>query len=204
MGLEQLEALWQRVVDDQKMYDFGADQTQIMHLAWLARQPGVRLVAEIGFNCGYSSYAFLAASPQTRVVSFDLMEFDYCERAKAHIDEEFPGRHQLVRGSSQKTVPLYHAQHPNRRFDLMFIDGDHTFMGAFSDLINMKEMATDHTVLVMDDLTPWKLVGMGPTLAWQAATQQGLLLPGGLFRDGEPIAAIEPPGNRLWGVARYL
>jgi predicted O-methyltransferase YrrM len=204
MGLEHLEALWRQVVEDQKMYDFGADNGQIMHLAWLARQPGMRRVAEIGFNCGYSSYAFLAASPQTKVVSFDLMEFEYCERAKAHIDEEFPGRHQLVRGSSQQTVARYHKQHPDRRFDLIFIDGNHTFMGAFADLLNMKMLSTERTVVVMDDLTPWKVVGMGPTLAWQEAIRQGLLEPGGLFRDGEPVATIEPPGNRLWGVARFI
>jgi predicted O-methyltransferase YrrM len=203
MGLGRLEDLWKQAVDEQKRADYGCDASQFMHLAWLAGQPGVRRVAEIGFNAGYSSYAFLAASPDTTVVSFDLAEFEYSGPAKVHIDREFPGRHELIVGRSQQTVPQFSRDRPDARFDLILIDGDHQYISAMADLLNMRALATPRSVLVVDDLTPWKLVGIGPTLAWQQAVSRGFILPGGLFRDGQPVASIEGPGNRLWGVARY-
>jgi hypothetical protein len=59
------------------------------------------------------------------------------------------------------------------------------------------------TVLVMDDITPWKPCGVGPAAAWADALKRGLITQRGLMKEGVPVTAIEPPGNRLWAVGSY-
>ena len=57
-------------------------QASFFHALLLAR-PEVRSIMEIGFNAGHSSHAFLAARPDTTVVSFDLGTHSYVRPAEA-------------------------------------------------------------------------------------------------------------------------
>jgi hypothetical protein len=57
--------------------------------------------------------------------------------------------------------------------------------------------------LVVDDITPWKPCGVGPTLAWLEALQEGLVIQKELIKEGREVATIEPPGNRSRVAGRY-
>jgi hypothetical protein len=59
-------------------------------------------------------------------------------------------------------------------------------------------------VVVIDDLTPWRKWGEGPTQAWTEAIREGIIVQDELFIDGKPVDAIEPPGKRCWALGRYL
>ncbi len=63
---------------------------ELLYLANLAQRTDARLIGEIGFNAGFSSFAFLSAHPDIKVVSFDLGEHAYSRTAKALIDKKFP------------------------------------------------------------------------------------------------------------------
>lgn len=181
-----------------------ASSDELAYLANTARRTDAQRICEIGFNAGYSSYAFLSANPSTEVVSFDLGEHGYTRTAKKLIDKEFPGRHTLVYGDSTKTVPEYRKTHLDETFDLVFIDGGHDYAVAKADIVNMEPFCTTRTVVIMDDLTPWQAWGEGPAKAWTEAITEGLVTQDELYKDGEPVDVLEPPGKRIWASGRYL
>ncbi|AQT79313.1 hypothetical protein B1R94_08590 [Mycolicibacterium litorale] len=177
---------------------------ELSYLANLVPRTGARLIGEIGFNAGFSSFAFLSASPDTQVVSFDLGEHGYSKLAKQLIDKKFPNRHTLVVGDSTKIVPDYKSTHPDLRFDLVFIDGGHQYEVAKADIENMRAFCTEKTAVVMDDLTPWLSWGEGPMRAWTEAIESGMVRQEEMFKDGQPVAVMEPPGKRSWALGRYI
>jgi hypothetical protein len=181
-----------------------SSREELLCLASAAQRTNARLVGEIGFNVGFSSYAFLTAHPDTKVISFDLGGHRGTRFAKRLIDKRFPGRHTLIYGDSTKTVPEFAEKNPDLRFDLFFIDGGHEYEIARTDILNVKPLCTEKTVVVMDDLTPWRDWGKGPTKAWTEAIQEGLIHQDELFKDGEPVDVMEPPGKRSWALGRYI
>lgn len=170
----------------------------------LRENPGIRLVGEIGFNAGFSSYAFLYARKSVRVVSFDIGTHTYVKDAKEFIDKRFPGRHAMVWGDSKTTVPRFTQHNPNIKCGLIFIDGGHDYKTAMADIRNMKKLATKDTLLVVDDLTPWLEWGKGPTKAWQKAIKTRLICKTKLYKNGIPVKSLKGQGtDRIWGVGHY-
>ncbi|SPM37099.1 hypothetical protein AB431_21135 [Mycobacterium rhizamassiliense] len=181
-----------------------SSREELLCLASTVQRTNARLIGEIGFNVGFSSYAFLAAHPDTKVISFDLGGHRGTRFAKRLIDKRFPGRHTLIYGDSTKIVPEFAAENPDLRFDLFFIDGGHEYEIAKTDVLNVKPLCTEKTVVVMDDLTPWLGWGKGPAQAWTEAINEGLIRQDEMYKDGEPVQEMEPPGKRIWALGRYL
>jgi predicted O-methyltransferase YrrM len=203
MGVDYLHGLMTEATAAGSHRDYGCDEVELAYLARICNTPGVRLIGEIGFNYGLSSFTFLDANPNSLVCSFDLAEFAYTPAAKNYLDSVFAGRHTLVLGNSARTVPAFARMNSALKFDLIFIDGGHTYENASSDLISMRSLATSDTLVIMDDITPWKPCGVGPTRAWLDAIRAGLVTHHGLIKEGRPVDKIEPPGNRSWAVGRY-
>lgn len=82
---------------------------------------------------------------------------------KKIIDDFFPSRHILKKGDSKLVLPMI-----NDSFDLIFIDGDHTFAGAWKDLENCLRLCHRDTVIVLDDWHTNPIYGwqQGPVEAW--------------------------------------
>lgn len=177
---------------------------ELLFLAASARRAGARLIGEIGFNAGFSTQVFLSACPDSRVVSFDLVEHGYTKVAKRIVDRKFPGRHTLVPGDSTATVPRFVRSNPDMRFDLVFIDGGHAYDVAKADIANMRPLCTGATAVIIDDLTPWRRWGKGPARAWREAIEAGLVRQEQVFKDGVQVVSVEPPGKRVWALGRYL
>jgi predicted O-methyltransferase YrrM len=173
------------------------------YLRRLVRQSKARLVGEIGFNAGFSSLAFLSASADVQVVSFDIGRHEVVGTSKEFVDAQYPGRHELVLGDSACSVPRYRTQHPETSFDIVFIDGGHEYEQAREDISNMRALSHPGTSVVVDDLTPWFWWGEGPTRAWTEAISQGMITPVEIFKDGQLVHGIEPPGERSWGLGHY-
>jgi predicted O-methyltransferase YrrM len=203
MAIEYLDGLVRAAIKAGQEWEGSGDTEELEYLANLASGPQIRKIAEIGFNAGMSSYTFLEANPEAVVYSFDLGEYSYVQAAKEHIDQAFPGRHMLIIGDSKTTVPEFQKNHPGLVFDLIFVDGGHTYELAKADLLNMRSFATEDTVLVTDDLTPWKPWGEGPTKAWSEMVSRGLVRQLELYRDGHKVTSIEPPGDRSWVMGKY-
>ncbi|GGF17954.1 class I SAM-dependent methyltransferase [Williamsia phyllosphaerae] len=204
MGMQDLI----RVVDDARgrgwTIEGSVSDEQIAFLENLTRTSSARDVAEIGFNAGFSSFAFLSAAHDARVTSFDLVEHEYVTMAKEFMDNEFPGRHTLVPGDSRETVPRFVEQGRNLPFDLIFIDGGHTYEVATADIRNMRACADENTIVVFDDLLPHKPWGPDPVRAWGDAIADGLVVQTGLYADGVEVDEVGPEARRGWAVGRYL
>jgi predicted O-methyltransferase YrrM len=204
MGFQQL----QDIVDDARAngqyVEGSANATELAALTTLAGGPGIRRVVEIGFNAGFSSHAFLSARDDVVVTSFDLGEHGYGSRAKAQIDDDFPGRHTLIVGDSLTTVPDFADAHPGETFDLVFIDGGHSYDVAAADIRNMRRLSDPDTVVVIDDLLPHRPWGEGVIRAWDEAIATGLVAQTTLFADGLEVDAVGPDAARAWAVGRYL
>lgn len=132
-------------------------------------------ILEIGFNAGHSSEIFLTHS-LANVVSFDLGFHHYVIDGKQYIDGKFPGRHTLILGDSHRTIPTF-KEFSNKKFDFLFIDGDHSFEGALKDLMDCQNLATPNAVIAFDDVvykpefdTGWTI---GPKQAWKSMIAMG-------------------------------
>jgi predicted O-methyltransferase YrrM len=177
---------------------------ELLYLTQVTKRTGARLIGEIGFNAGFSSYTFLNAAPEVKVVSFDLNEHASVGAAKKVIDKKFPGRHTLICGDSRQTVPQFAAENPDVLFDLVFVDGGHEYDVAKADLMNMRRLSSGDTAVIMDDLVPWLFYGEGPAQVWHEAIRDGIVCQQELFQDGEPVESVNPPGIRAWALGRYL
>lgn len=185
------------------VHEGGASVAQALYLRELARMSKSRVVAEIGFNVGFSSLAFLESSPDARVVSFELDNRRSVELAKEFIDANYPGRHDLVVGNSVETLPRY-LETMREAADLVFIDGGHDYEVAAADTRNARRIAKAGAIVVTDDLIPWYPWGVGPYQAWQEAVDLGLIEPVEYYVDGVAVAEVTEPGDRAWGVGRFL
>ncbi|MGH9047708.1 MAG: class I SAM-dependent methyltransferase, partial [Acidimicrobiales bacterium] len=176
-------------------------------LALMRRYMDIHEVVEIGFNAGHSSYLFLSARPDVRVLSFDLGDHDYIDMTKGLIDRLFPGRHELIKGDSTKTVPAFADANPDRTFDLIYIDGGHDYEVAKADLEHCRRLSTAASLLVMDDLEPDHEWGAGPARAWREAKDASLIEEILLVEDGFPLAGLTLDDVRsqavVWGLGRY-
>lgn len=106
-------------------------------------------ILEIGFNSGYSSEVMLNLNENINITSYDIGCHFYVKLAKYYIDLNFKGRHNLIIGDSNKTML---DNKDNRIYDLIFIDGGHTFSCALIDIINCYKFSNKDTLIIVDDV----------------------------------------------------
>ena len=140
-------------------------------------RPEVRNILEIGFNAGHSSELMLRENAAARVTSFDTGWHPYVQTGKEYLDRRFRRRHVLVLGDSTQTVSGFES---NYLFDLIFIDGGHTYEVAKADLLNCRRLAHPETIVILDDTiyTPqfvqdWNV---GPSQAWKEMLSEGRIV----------------------------
>lgn len=143
--------------------------SQVDDLAELTKNPNIS-VLEIGFNAGHSAEVFLRHNSELTLTSFDLGIHDYVHTAKEYIDAIYPDRHELILGDSVLTIPKYTNDNPNKKFDVIFIDGGHEYEIAKADLENCMKLAHGNTLILLDDTMytqEWMQdYTVGPTRAW--------------------------------------
>jgi hypothetical protein len=173
---------------------------------FLRQHTEIRRVLEIGFNAGHSSDTFLSTRPDIEVTSFDIGTHAYSLRAKQFINQRFPGRHTFILGDSLEEIPKYIANGNTQPFDLILIDGGHTYDVAWGDLRNVRPLAIPgHTIVIMDDLTRWLPWGIGPTQVWCEALDSGLVANNFYLHNGARVDELPTCGGRkASGFGHYL
>jgi predicted O-methyltransferase YrrM len=149
---------------------------QTILLQILCINSNIKNILEIGFNAGHSADLFLSNNSLCHVTSFDINQYLYVKIGKEFIDTTYPNRHTLIIGDSTKTIPIYQT---NVQYDLIFIDGGHSYEVAKEDLLNCKRFAHKDTIVIMDDTIykkEWEMDWtVGPTKAWQEGLRDNII-----------------------------
>ena len=172
---------------------------QVDFLRDIVNDKSINNVMEIGFNAGHYAEIFLSSNKDISLVSFDIGFHGYLKLGKQFIDKTYPGRHALIVGNSLDTVPEYFKKE-NKKFDLIFIDGGHTYDISKGDILNCKNLAHDKTIVVMDDTinnNNWVLHwNEGPNRAWKEAKDLNII---------NEIGSIDfsPGRGQSWGYYNF-
>jgi predicted O-methyltransferase YrrM len=126
----------------------------------LAEGLGADSYLEIGVRRGRSMAMVAAQRPRCHLVGFDLWKENYAGMSnpgprlvRAELERiGHAGPLELISGDSRVTVPEYLREHPDRFFDLVTVDGDHSAQGARADILNVLPRIKCGGALVFDDI----------------------------------------------------
>lgn len=162
----------------------------------IQRIPNIKKILEIGFNAGHSAELFLTTTQCEKLVSFDINSHPYLKIGAEFIKKKFGDRFTLVEGDSMIKVPEY-ATYSNEKFDLIFIDGGHSFECCFSDIQNCSKLAHQETFVLIDDYE------REVKMAVDACVNSGLIVLLDLNYTQDICVPNRNGGDRIWVVAQY-
>ena len=116
---------------------------------------------EIGVRRGRSAAVVAAMCPNCAISGFDLWVPDYGGAPNPGPDfvrnellaVGHRGNVELMSGDSSQTVPPFLQQRPDLFLDLITVDGDHSVLGAATDLANVLPRLKVGGIIVFDDIT---------------------------------------------------
>lgn len=118
----------------------------------LKLHPNVVDVLEIGLNGGHSAEVFLQNCPNLeRFVSIDINWHPYTEHAVEYLSAKYHQRFVFIAGDSIVKVPELAALCPEEKFDLIFIDGNHSYDYCLLDILNARALARSNALILIDD-----------------------------------------------------
>jgi cephalosporin hydroxylase len=120
----------------------------------IARMIQPKSILEIGVRFGYSARSFLFAAPQADYLGLDIDEPSHGpyqgiprEWAELQLRRRYPDNR--IQTMQMDTQVLSYSPDMNKKFDLVHIDGDHSYQGALADL--MKFWPACRNTMVVDD-----------------------------------------------------
>jgi len=136
-------------------------------------------ILEIGFNAGHSSEVFLTTNKSSTITSIDLGYWYYCKFGKAFLEKKYSNRINVIFDDSIKALSDYKYLNKNEKYDLIYIDGNHTYEYAKADLQNCKKFATSKTIILMDDVVfdeDKRTIGnRAPTKVWKELVNESFI-----------------------------
>lgn len=155
----------------------------------LARYPKLKKIAEIGFNAGHSAECFFTHCKQlTLFTAFDINIYPYTEHAAEYFSKTYKRRFTFIRGDSLIQVPKMSKKKPDLKFDLIYIDGCHTYQWVLGDIFNASKMAHRDSILWIDDIQYNSIAEA--VLLWQTL---------GLLQIEKTFSSHDPQyGHRKW------
>lgn len=107
-------------------------------------------ILEVGFDTGSSSLALLRACPNATMLSIDIQD---CPVGRQLIESsEVRERHIFIEADSRGY--LRQLSTSNRKFDLIYIDGDHLYDVAKSDIYKAEALLQPGGIMIVDDADP--------------------------------------------------
>lgn len=145
-------------------------------VSWLSHTMHPRTYLEVGVRRGFSMAMVAGRTPDVEIWGFDLWiqnygdvknpgpKFVQTEMKKVGYEKKI----HFVSGDSHRTLPSFFdrkknsildrlhwvpLRHPDI-FDLITVDGDHSLLGAYKDVLDTIEHCTVGGVVVFDDIAP--------------------------------------------------
>ena len=173
---------------------FMTPQQQEQFTDCLKMHPSIHAIMEVGLNGGHSAENFFRSCPDIRkFVSFDINLHPYVVPAVEYLHRKHKDHFVFVPGDSLVTVPEYKTKFPTETFDLIYIDGGHSYECCFNDIVNASHLAHPNTILWVDDYN-------GDTVfqAVQECVRQRII------KVKQIHDSKSPYGDRRWIEALYL
>lgn len=146
-------------------------------IAWLAEVVQPNRYLEIGVRRGFSLATLASGRPDATVFGFDMWMRGYAgvrnpgvKFVRQELDKVgYRGHATFISGDSHKTLPLFFGTRPptvrerlkgralrasGDDFDMVLVDGDHSTLGAYQDLVDVMPHIRPGGVLVFDDIAP--------------------------------------------------
>ncbi len=119
----------------------------------LKSYPTLYSIAVIGFGSGQSAENFFLNCQDVKLlVGFDKMP---SQQALDYFDANYTGRFRFFEGTSHDIVPRYIDHlYPGQKFDLVYMDGDQTYESVTYDIVKIKYMSHEGTILWINDVSP--------------------------------------------------
>lgn len=116
---------------------------------------------EVGIRRGRSMAIVAAGAPNCSITGVDIWQPGYAgmenpgpEHVRAELAKVgFAGRLELITGDSHRELPRLFSRRPDLSFDLITVDGDHSYRGAARDLHNVLPRLRIGGALVFDDIS---------------------------------------------------
>jgi predicted O-methyltransferase YrrM len=129
-------------------------------MTFLARQIMPESFLEVGVRRGWSTASVIIASPECEVYAFDEWHENYGGSANpgpSFVQSElakfgYKKPINFISGDSHVTLSTFFNQFPDKMFDMILVDGDHTVDGAYQDLMDTMPHINVGGVMVFDDI----------------------------------------------------
>lgn len=147
-------------------------------MSWLARELQPKAYLEVGVRRGFSMAMTAARCPTADIYGFDLWIRNYAAVSNPgprFVQAElaavgYKKKIHFINGNSHRTLPAFfnsrradyferirlslkRKQRPST-FDLILVDGDHSLLGAYQDLVDIMPSCSIGGVVVFDDIAP--------------------------------------------------
>lgn len=160
---------------------------------FLEKNQHIESILEIGLNGGHSADNFFQNCKKLKkFTSVDICMHPYAQAAVDYMTRKYKDRFEFIKGDSMKKIPEYTDLFSNQKFDLIYIDGNHSHEACTADIANCQKLAHANTILLIDDYTAWiqEIVD-----SFQAK---------GMIEIKNIHRSWDDNGYRAWAEARYL
>lgn len=155
--------------------------------------PHTERILQIGLNGGRGADIFLQKYKNLKkFVSFDHNGDVYTQPAVDYLKRTYKGEFEFIEGDLAFTIPQYASRFPNQKFDLIDIDGTHTYEEVCVNILNCRKLARPNTILWID--------ACRPTIQDAIALFQKV----GIIRLVHEQKSSGEHGERSWIEARYI
>lgn len=107
------------------------------------------LVLEIGFNFGHTSEDIILKNHR-QLVCIDNFRHVYSKISKKYFEKKYPQRIRFLNSNSD--LALKKLINEGKMFDLIIIDGGHTYEVCFDDIKYSLELLKDNGIMIIDNL----------------------------------------------------
>lgn len=180
--------------DNYAIEGFSTDAQREQFVELLKRHPEIMDVLEIGLNGGHSAESFLKHCSNLKLfVSVDINWHPYTAHAVDYLSSKYHDKFVFIAGDSTVKIPELATLHPEQKFDLIFIDGNHNYKYCLLDILNTRALARPKALILIDDYDT-------PSVQQVVRKCQEMKI----LEVHQVFESRDPHGHRSWVEARFL